>query len=619
MKKRFRKTVSLAAALFLAAACFLPAGMTAAAADRTDAAWQEDTAEEGWYMLPVFETSDTHGWLAAESGGEYLYRLAYISDKVKDVRGYGGTARKDRAVLLDGGDIYQGNTMSNLLEGDSLSAAYMIMGYDAVTIGNHEFDWMIGNTVDADGTMKDYDMGDGSGVNDIPVVISNLYQNVEKPGFAEDYIILNKTAVDAEGREMPVKIAVIGFAGSYGSSIKYDHFTGLGYSIRPDYDGVNALAVSLEESGQCDATILLAHEDAYIIAGGIGEGSAVDLILGGHTHKSQKGRTADGLWYLEPACYGNAFIYAELAFEEENGRPVFTGVVNPKTVEVSSDPSRLTDTPENASELDPEIVGLTNTVIGLLSKVLEEEVGYITESAVRYSYLEGSGEHASTCGNWMASIYAEIADADIGFVNNGALRMDLKVDKDTCRRVITVSDIYNMFPFDNQVYCYELTWEDMLSLLELSLTETGRTFLSDMTGAYCYYTDETVNAIVTADGQTVYADGVWMNGWKDRTVRVGVSEYMTTKRLANGLTNLFIEWTDSPRFLGECGMEKEGAVNVLMQEAEENSGHLTVDKTAYYINGEYDEEEVKCLFLQDLWYHIRRLLFPQWEKAVKTR
>ena len=183
----------------------------------------------------------------------------------------GGTARKDRAVLLDGGDIYQGNTMSNLLEGDSLSAAYMIMGYDAVTIGNHEFDWMIGNTVDAD------------------------------------------------GREMPVKIAVIGFAGSYGSSIKYDHFTGLGYSIRPDYDGVNALAVSLEESGQCDATILLAHEDAYIIAGGIGEGSAVDLILGGHMHKSQKGRTADGLWYLEPACYGNAFIYAELAFEENSG------------------------------------------------------------------------------------------------------------------------------------------------------------------------------------------------------------------------------------------------------------------------------------------------------------
>ena len=54
----------------------------------------------------------------------------------------------DRAVLLDGGDIFQGNTLSNLLDGRPLAEAYQLMGYDAVTIGNHEFDWQIENTVD---------------------------------------------------------------------------------------------------------------------------------------------------------------------------------------------------------------------------------------------------------------------------------------------------------------------------------------------------------------------------------------------------------------------------------------------------------------------------------------
>ena len=107
------------------------------------------------YFLPVFYTSDTHGYLADTSGDDILYLLTYISDKVKDVRGHGADARKDRAVLLDGGDIYQGNTMSNLLQGQPLSAAYQIMEYDAVTIGNHEFDWDIENTVDSDGTMMD--------------------------------------------------------------------------------------------------------------------------------------------------------------------------------------------------------------------------------------------------------------------------------------------------------------------------------------------------------------------------------------------------------------------------------------------------------------------------------
>ena len=54
----------------------------------------------------------------------------------------------DRAVLLDGGDIFQGNTLSNLLDGRPLAEAYQLMGYDAVTIGNHEFDWQIENTVE---------------------------------------------------------------------------------------------------------------------------------------------------------------------------------------------------------------------------------------------------------------------------------------------------------------------------------------------------------------------------------------------------------------------------------------------------------------------------------------
>ena len=47
------------------------------------------------YRLPVFETSDTHGYLADTSAAPYRYLLAYISDKVADVRGRGADARSD--------------------------------------------------------------------------------------------------------------------------------------------------------------------------------------------------------------------------------------------------------------------------------------------------------------------------------------------------------------------------------------------------------------------------------------------------------------------------------------------------------------------------------------------
>ena len=67
-----------------------------------------------------------------------------------------------------------------------------------------------------------------SGTNTVPVISSNIYQNGSRISFADEYVILQKTAVDAEGNELPVRIGVIGFAGDFASSIMYDRFTGDG-------------------------------------------------------------------------------------------------------------------------------------------------------------------------------------------------------------------------------------------------------------------------------------------------------------------------------------------------------------------------------------------------------
>lgn len=48
------------------------------------------------------------------------------------------------------------NTISDLLNGKPLSQAFDFMKYDAVALGNHEFDWGLENVVDADATMMDY-------------------------------------------------------------------------------------------------------------------------------------------------------------------------------------------------------------------------------------------------------------------------------------------------------------------------------------------------------------------------------------------------------------------------------------------------------------------------------
>lgn len=242
--------------IFVCTAIFCAVFMTAGSAF---------AAKQAEYRLPVFETSDTHGYLADVSEEPYQYRLAYISDKVRDARSAGGQYRAETALLLDGGDIYQGNNMSNLLEGQSLSAAYDLMDYDAVALGNHEFDWGIEATVDADGTMPDYNFDGKAHENNIPVVMSNLLQNGKRVSFTKEYVIIEKTAIGADGTEIPVRIAVIGFAENYASSIMQKKFAGLGYSISVDYEAANELARRLEEEN--DGLLSIDTKAHFINAG----------------------------------------------------------------------------------------------------------------------------------------------------------------------------------------------------------------------------------------------------------------------------------------------------------------------------------------------------------------
>lgn len=549
-----------------------------------------EQASGGGYRLPVFETSDLHGYLVDTSGDKYEYRLAYIFDKVRDARGRGEEYRKDRALLLDGGDIYQGNTVSNLLEGVSMSAAFDLMDYDAVTIGNHEFDWFIENTVDSDGTMKDYAINGVKHENDVPVVMSDMYYNGEKIPFSSDKIIIEKTAVDGDGNEMTVRICVIGFAPDYSSSIMNAKFTGAGYSIDADCGAVNVLAKELEDSGACDATVLLVHGDAAETAAELGRQSAVDLVLGGHTHQSLCGKTSWGLQYVQPEGYGKAYAYAELVFEAgDDGKPILSGVSAAQTG--SAQTGQLYKEERNKNELDGELVDLSDVFIDAISGVLDEQIGYITVSASRYDYIAGSGERATTAGNWLASVTARAADADVGFINAGGIRTDFTVEPGSDRRVITASDIYTMFPFENRIYCYELTYADFFKLLEYSLTDSGSTLLSRMYGIDCYYTGRTVNAIVK-DGEAVYLDGKWMNGAENKKIKVALSEFIATSdRPDGGMSNPLCEWNGTDRLISSLLVDCDGAFEVLKGEAEKSGGELYVDAAPHYIAGTYSPQD----------------------------
>ena len=539
----------------------------------------------GEYLLPLMETTDVHGYIVQQDNGTVHNRLAYIADKANDIRGRGDSYRKDRLLLLDGGDIYQGASVSNLLSGEPLFVVLDKMDYDAVALGNHEFDWGLENLVDADATLPDYAWEGRTYVNEVPVLCANLYRDGSRVSSTRDYLIVEKKAVTAGGESVDVRVGVIGYAVNYESSIMASKFSEMGYSIREDYAAVNRLARELEDGGKCDATILLIHGAADRAAGNLGADSAVDLVLGGHSHTTQSGRSASGLAYLQGGRYGEHYASADLKFtvKEKGGKAAFAGVVNQaiQTVDAVRD---LHDSPgQNAADLEEDILTVSDKALQDISEQTAAVIGYITIGATRWT-IKGSGGRSSIMANWMCDITRRIGKADVSFVNSGGIRTDFPLNGQS-RRDITVANVYEMFPFSNTVYVYNITYADLLQLLTYSLTSGGNSLFSSMTGLDCHYSGTAVVSL-HKNGTVIYQNNTWTGDWASRSLKLAVSEYLaTTQRVdyTTQLPNPLIEWNQTARLLSSDLVDNESAVRVLQEEAALSGGHLFLDTATHYI------------------------------------
>lgn len=533
----------------------------------------KEEVSTGEYRLPIIETTDIHGHIVDPDGKDIQYRLAYIADKVNDIRG----EDKDRLLLLDGGDIYQGASVSNLLGGRPVYVAMDKMGYDAVALGNHEFDWDISTLVDSDATMPDYEWDGLDYANEVPVLCANLFLNGSRASFSKDYVVVEKSATSYKGESIKVKIGIIGFAMNYASSIMASKFSEKGYSIKEDYTIANKIAADLEKSGQCDATVLLVHGKAENAAEKLGKGSVIDLVLGGHSHQAAMGK-ASGITYMQGGRYNENYAYAELVFNSRDGKASFKNVENQKIPGVEGNLSG-----KDEKNFDKDIIAVSDEAISAIERQMNDVVGYISIGATTY-YLNGSGGKASTMSNWMCDIMRRIGDADVSFLNNGGIRTTFPLSGQK-RRDITVSDIYEIFPFSNTIYVYKVTYSDLLLLLEYSLTKSGSSILSHMTGIDCHYSGQAVRSLVK-NGTTIYRDGQWTADWKSRSLILAVSEFLATSVRTDWdtqLENPLPKWNNTARLLSNSDVDNENAVRVLREEAKASGGHLYIDNKPYFI------------------------------------
>ena len=238
-------------------------------------------AARGQDTLFVLHTSDTHSRIepVSRQSADRNAGLGGVVRRVSFVKQY--RAEHPDVLLFDCGDFSQGTPYYNMFRGELEVKMMNLMGYDAMTIGNHEFDFGLEN------------MARLFRMAHFPVVCAN-YEVTGTPleGLVKPYVVLERQGV---------RVGVFGLSPRVEGLVQADKCQGIVY--RDPIPVAREMVRLLRKEEKCDVVICLSHLGLY--GSGLGDAGdevlaaqteGIDLILGGHSHT-----------YLErPSFYENA-------------------------------------------------------------------------------------------------------------------------------------------------------------------------------------------------------------------------------------------------------------------------------------------------------------------------
>ena len=217
--------------------------------------------------LFILHTNDTHSCVyplsteladTFQAGrGGYLRRLAMIKQE-REVN--------PKLLLIDSGDFSQGSPYYTLFKGDVEVGLMNQMGYDAATIGNHEFDYGLDNMARLFRMAR------------FPIVCANYdFTGTVLEGIVKPYAIIHRNGI---------KIGLIGVSPKLEGLV--DNRKDVGVTFLDPAPIALKLATMLKKEKHCDIVICISHlgwnvrgfDDEYLIS----HSRDIDIVLGGHSH-----------------------------------------------------------------------------------------------------------------------------------------------------------------------------------------------------------------------------------------------------------------------------------------------------------------------------------------------
>ena len=348
--------------------------------------------------------------------------------------------------VVSGGDYIQGGSLGIISKGEYIVNIMNLVGYDAVTLGNHEFDYRMERLEELMGMM------------DTKPVCSNFQKIGEDTSYYEPYTIVSYG---------DVKIAYIGittpstiksssaptqFKDENGNFIYTFHTDDLYEIVQKNIDAAKAdgadYVIALSHIGYADNEI---YEDLADVEELIKNTEGFDVVLDAHSHS----------------------VIESMKVADKSGKEVLLSSTGTKFEYIGkliiSDNEFTTELIKTADykATDPDVDAYILQMYAEYATLGERKVAY---STVNLMVNDADGNRLvrraeTNLGNLCADAFRYMMNADIGYMNGGGIRANIPVGD------VTFNHLLNLLPFNNTVLLAEISGQTIKDMLEMSLKE----------------------------------------------------------------------------------------------------------------------------------------------------
>ena len=439
--------------------------------------------------LVIFHTSDTHGFFYPQNkiGG-----FAALKNVINH--------EKKPFLLLDSGDFANGTAEAKFSRGAKAVQLMNAVGYSAVTIGNHEFDF------------KDAGITALIQESKFFILAANLREKATGllPAGVQAARVFN---VDG------IKVAVIGLANNHPSqpTQKYTF-------IKP----LTALSKALQEVEKQDPAVLIVivhdsfvdyQHDILPYMGQIAKRfpGRVQVVLGGHAHKIVNE-------YLESTLYVESGAHLE--------------AVSKITVNVDDETGKFLSAQAKLISLNVDEVGQDKTVAKLAEELrepgLDNEVAVITKRLSKKPILPNTLD--GELDDWLADEGRKITKTEIFIHNTGGTRMDLLPGSLTRRQLI------DLFPFNDVLISMEVPGYTLQKFIKSGLVPWNKYTYSGITVSFDKIGPNRVkNLQIKINGKPLEKRQIYRVGTNSYIARQALFTDLPQKQVGNQKVSQLIE------------------------------------------------------------------------------